>query len=309
LDVLQLTMEETNEHNEFKTLPRPLAVIGGVLLLFFALIFLWVGFGLAIGLRSEPSALKVIIAALSLYASVKLLVFSWRLLLNRPRPGGGLLSPFVLRVTGLFMVLLPIAGFFTGWYEASSSRLWPNVFQGVVYIFAGGGLILLARVRSKHLTSPNTATNASTNRIQEVLSRLKQKYRITDTWSGEKGEFKVSGIDDTLYIDFLSCNHFILHNNCSWHEHFMDQSGNLYGRDGSYTLEEFLVGLFTGTIQITVKYRGDTPVAQEVGFVGEGEFVGIHHTSILRLKSFFKKTWYKKLEYKLDNKKLEGTTQ
>jgi hypothetical protein len=141
-------MEDANEHTEFKTLPRPLAIIGGVLLLFFALIFLWVGLGLAIGLRSEPSALKAIIAALSIYAWIKLLVFSWRLILNRPSPRGGLLSPFVLRVTGLFMVLLPMAGFFTGWYETSSSRLWPHVFQALVYIFVGGALILLARART-----------------------------------------------------------------------------------------------------------------------------------------------------------------
>ena len=301
-------MEDANEHTEFKTLPRPLAIIGGVLLLLFALIFLWVGLGLAIGLRSEPSALKAIIAALSLYTLIRLLVFSWRLILNRPRPGGGLLSPFALRVTGLFMVLLPMAGFFTGWYEASSPRLWLNVFGGVVYIFAGGALILLARARSKHLASTNAFTNASLNRIQEILSRLKQKYPITDTWSGEKGEFKVSGIDDTFYIDFLSRDNCILSNNYSWHEHFIGQSGDLLGLDGPYSLEEFLDGLFKGTIQIIVKYRGDIPVAQEVGFVGEGEFEGIHHTSILRLKSFFKRRWYKKLEYKVDNKQLEGTT-
>ena len=161
--------------------------------------------------------------------------------------------------------------------------------------------------REKRREKEGWAEETMIDQVKEMLSRLKEKYPITDTWSGEKGEFKVSGIDDTFYVDFLSRDHCTLHNNHSWHEHFIEWGGEPYGRGGHYSLEDFLDGLFTGFIQIRVKYRGNTPVGHEVGFVGEGGFEGIRHTSILRLKSFFKSAWFKKLEYKLDNKQLEGT--
>ena len=97
------------------------------------------------------------------------------------------------------------------------------------------------------------------DKIKELLSRLKDKYPITDTWSGQQGELKMDGVDDTFYIH-VSPDHCILSTN-SWHEHFRDQWGVPYGLDGPYNLEEFLDGLFTGTIQIMVKYRGKTPLA------------------------------------------------
>ncbi len=140
--------------------------------------------------------------------------------------------------------------------------------------------------------------------IKGILSRLKAKYPITDAWSEEEGEFKVSGIDDTFYITFLSCDHFILSNNYSWHEHFVERAGDIYWLDGPYSLEEFLNGLFMGTIQIIVKYRGNTFIAHAVGILKEGNVEVIRQTYLFRLKSLFARRWSKQLQYKLGDKHL-----
>jgi hypothetical protein len=148
-----------------------------------------------------------------------------------------------------------------------------------------------------------------TDHVKHILSGLKTKYPITDTWSGEKGEFKVSGIDDTFYIDFLSCDHCSLSNYYSWHEHFIERLGEPYARGGHFSLEEFLDGLFAGVIQIKVKYRGNTPVAHQVRGLRGGRIETIRWTKLLRLESFFKKRWYKELEYNITNKQLNETTK
>jgi hypothetical protein len=138
--------------------------------------------------------------------------------------------------------------------------------------------------------------------IKHILSGLKSKYPITDTWSGEKGEFKVSGIDDTFYFDFLSNDHCILFNKDSWHEHFIERLGEPYGRGGHFSLEDFLDGLFSGAIRVKVKYRGNTPVAHQVGVLRDGRIETIRWTKMLRWKSLFQKRWYKELDYNLANK-------
>jgi hypothetical protein len=133
------------------------------------------------------------------------------------------------------------------------------------------------------------------DRIKKLLSRLKDKYPITDIWSGEQGEFKLDGVEDTFYLH-VSPDHCFLSTN-SWHEHFRDQWGVPFGLDGPYSLEEFLDGLFTGNIQIMVKYRGKTPIGHQVAFVRNGRIEVIHQTAIL-LPLFWRKKWFKKLEYK-----------
>jgi hypothetical protein len=54
------------------------------------------------------------------------------------------MSPTALRVIAICMLLLPIAGFFTGYYRKMG---FVAVFQAVMYFFGFLGLLKLARKR------------------------------------------------------------------------------------------------------------------------------------------------------------------
>jgi len=175
-----------------------------------------------------------------------------------------------------------------------------NATQIFVCLLLAGAAIYLANTRFKQSASIYSPTgvwhqdnsrlstqdrDAETviNRIQETLSLLKRKYPIADSWSGDQGKFTVGGIDDVFYLT-VSTGQCILSTD-SWHEHFEWQSGVLYGLDGAYSLEEFLDGLFSGTIQILVEYRGETPVGQQVLVLRGEEVIPTHHTILLLLFS------------------------
>jgi hypothetical protein len=68
-----------------------------------------------------------------------------RLVLGRPNQGGGLFSPFALRVLAWLCLALPIAGIFTGLYQEKGATAF---VQAAVYVAAFFGLTRLARERS-----------------------------------------------------------------------------------------------------------------------------------------------------------------
>jgi len=74
-------MDYSRNRNWLAMVPR---ILGGLFVFTLGFIFLRVGLGLAMGLISEPNAIKAIIVIISLYTSVRLMVYSWRLILNRP---------------------------------------------------------------------------------------------------------------------------------------------------------------------------------------------------------------------------------
>jgi hypothetical protein len=286
-------------------------ILGGLLVFFIGFVFLWTGLGLAIGFISEPNVLKAIIIILSLYISIRLMFCSWRLILNRPRQDDGLLYPAEWWAVGIIFLSLAVFSLFVEGVNAQ---------QSIFGLLLVGVAIYFATVRSKHLTSTNSITGKrpyddsrlSTqsrqtetviSRIQENLFLLRRKYPIVETWFGNQGKFTVSGIDDTFYLN-VSPDHCILSTD-SWHEHFQEQSGILYGMDGTYSFEEFLDGLFKGTIQILVKYRGKTRVGQEV-LILQGEEVVAAHRTIVLLPLFWRKKSVRKLVYRPINKKEGG---
>jgi hypothetical protein len=301
-------MEPSDNHHRLAMLLR---VLGGLLVFFIGFIFLWVGLGSATGLISEPSAVKAIIIILSLYISVRLLLCSWRLIFNRPAQRDDLLYPVEWWAVGIIFLSLAVFSFFTEGVNAT---------QIVSRLLIVGAAIYLAAVRSKHLASANSPirkrqsddSRSSTqdrqsetviSRIQETFFLLRRKYPIVETWFGNQGKFTVSGIDDTFYLN-VSPDHCILSTD-SWHEHFQEQSGILYGMDGTYSFEEFLDGLFKGTIQILVKYRGTTRVGQQV-LILQGEEVVAAHRTIVLLPLFWRKKSVRKLVYRPINKKEGG---
>jgi hypothetical protein len=125
------------------------------------------------------------------------------------------------------------------------------------------------------------------HKVKEAITRLKQNYPITVKSFRDEIELHVAGVQETFHLS-VSRRECILFVD-AWHEHF-DTVDDLVG---------FLEGLFTGHMQIVVKYRGKTPVAHRVRVVHDGKDHVVSWTgSLLCLFLFWRKKSYKTLDYK-----------
>lgn len=121
--------------------PRYVAFLGGVVFAVLGLLMLGVGVGLGNGLLFEWSISLAVLALITLLAAVKLLLLSWLLLLNRPRPEGGFLSPISLWTLGVFWSLIPMVGFFSGAFSEGSPKRYLAMAQAFAYLAIAGTLI------------------------------------------------------------------------------------------------------------------------------------------------------------------------
>jgi hypothetical protein len=87
---------------------------------------------------------------------VWLLSLSRRLILNRPRSTGGLLSPLALRFIGALLILGPIAAAVSGALFAEGAERWWRIIQACIYFLAGLRLFQLAAVRSRLAVEDDT---------------------------------------------------------------------------------------------------------------------------------------------------------
>jgi hypothetical protein len=127
-------------------LPRWIQVPVGILLALFALFcaFAAIDMVLLAGIKSSPSPiLAVAVVLILLLACYWVLVKCFRLVTGR-QTRGGLLGPTVLRVVAVFLLIIPVAGFFTGYYREMGPLA---IFQAVMYVFGFFGLRQLARKR------------------------------------------------------------------------------------------------------------------------------------------------------------------
>ncbi len=92
-------------------------IVAGIVVLFGAGMLLLLGVGCALGAldgrRLPLAACAALCGAGTLFAGNAAV----RLLFNRPRAGGGLLSGFVLRLCGLYVAAVPVA-----WLAASAEK-------------------------------------------------------------------------------------------------------------------------------------------------------------------------------------------
>lgn len=129
-------------HQE-KELPRWVQVSAGLVLGVFALscAFAAVEFLL---LAPKPTAVLGIVAvSILLLGCLWVLAKCLRLVTGRKHKGG-LLGPTMLRVVSIFVLVMPVAGFFTGYYRKMGVLA---IFQAVMYFFGFLGLRALARDR------------------------------------------------------------------------------------------------------------------------------------------------------------------
>jgi hypothetical protein len=138
-------------------LPRWVQVPVGILLALFALFcaFAAIDVVLLAGIKNSPSpGLAVAVVLILLAACFWVLVKCFRLVTGRKKRGG-LLGPTALRVVAVFLLIIPLAALFTGYYvegTAVFTTMGPlAIFQAVMYVFGFFGLRALARKREASL--------------------------------------------------------------------------------------------------------------------------------------------------------------
>ena len=120
--------------------------------LLFAPIFVFTVGSISIFLKEPTTAISVtsmyLFAGAMLCASLMLLIMNIKMMLGvSPAPNG--FSPITLRVGGVFLFILPIAGFFTGHYEQVGYAAIP---QAVFYLWCCFSLFKLAKSKAAKIS-------------------------------------------------------------------------------------------------------------------------------------------------------------
>jgi amino acid transporter len=130
------------EHQE-KELPRWVQVPVGLVLGLFTLLCGLASLSLLLVPNKQSPILAVVVGLVLLLGYLWVLEKCFRLLTGRKHKGG-LMTPNTLRVVSFFMLVLPIAGLFTGYYREMGAVA---IFQAVMYFSGFLGLRALARKR------------------------------------------------------------------------------------------------------------------------------------------------------------------
>lgn len=121
---------------------------------------------------------------------------------------------------------------------------------------------------------------------QTAAEEIGRKFRLTTTPEKKGIGLKFDGIAEKFTLLWLN-DEFILFT-AAWHEHFGCVS----------EIAEFFGGLFSGTVQIVVKYRGKTPVGHQVQVIENGETQVVSRVGSL-FPLFWRKKTFKRIEYRL----------
>jgi membrane associated rhomboid family serine protease len=129
-------------HQE-RELPRWIQVPVGLVLGLFTLLCGLASLSLLLVPNKQSPVLAVVVGLVLLLGCLWVLEKCFRLLTGRKRKGG-LMTPNTLRVVSFFMLVIPVAGLFTGYYREMGAVA---IFQAVMYFFGFLGLRALARKR------------------------------------------------------------------------------------------------------------------------------------------------------------------
>jgi len=126
-----------------RELPRWVQVPVGLVLGLFTLLCGFASLSLLLVPNKQSPVLAVLVGVVLLLGCLWVLEKCFRLLTGRKRKGG-LMTPNTLRVVSFCMLVLPIAGLFTGYYREMGAVA---ILQAVMYFFGFLGLRALARKR------------------------------------------------------------------------------------------------------------------------------------------------------------------
>jgi hypothetical protein len=142
--VIQRSREDDSALNPpERQVPRWVQVLMGLIVGTFTLLCAFASLPLLMTPPEAAPILGVVVGFFLILGCLWVLEKCVRLITGRKNKGG-LMSPTALRVIAICMLLLPIAGFFTGY---SRKMGFVAVFQAVMYFFGFLGLLKLARKR------------------------------------------------------------------------------------------------------------------------------------------------------------------
>lgn len=120
--------------------------------------------------------------------------------------------------------------------------------------------------------------------IARALAKIKDMYCFSTTSEGNEVHIDVRGLERAFRLS-ISPKYQMVYTD-TWHEHYDDPDD----------LARFLEGLFSGNIQIVVKFRGKTPVGHQAQIMQDGKpFVTSWIGAIA--SPFWRRKSYKRFEY------------
>lgn len=150
------TMEEQPhiEHRE-KELPRWVQVSAGLVLGVSTLLCAFAALEFLLLAPKPTAVLGIVAVSILVLGCLWVLAKCLRLVTGRKHKGG-LLGPTMLRVVAIFLLVIPVAGLFTGYYRDMGALA---IFQAVMYFFGFLGLRALARKREARESQTNEPEN------------------------------------------------------------------------------------------------------------------------------------------------------
>lgn len=138
-------------------LPRWVRIPAGLILGLFTLLCALASFALLFTPNKRLPLIAIPVVLLLVLGCVWVLAKCFRLITGR-KTRGGLMSPLALRTVSYFLLILPIVGFFTGYFREKGALA---IFQAVAYFFGFLGLQSLARKRAAEKTEQKESRNSS----------------------------------------------------------------------------------------------------------------------------------------------------
>ena len=139
------TPEQEPPENEIPEvdLPRWVQVPAGLTLAFVTLACGFASASMLIVPNAKSPVFTFVVGSILLLACLWVFEKCFRLLTGR-KNRGGLMTPNTLRVVSLFILAVPVAGLFTGYYRKMGAIA---ILQAMIYFFSFLGLHALARKR------------------------------------------------------------------------------------------------------------------------------------------------------------------
>jgi hypothetical protein len=136
--------------------------------------------------------------------------------------------------------------------------------------------------------------NRMSDRDAQAIQRLQQKYAVAVTQTEKGFGLQFPGVSESFELSTAHGEFTVF--TADWHEHFPD----------IMALEGFLDGLFSGTVEIVISYRGKTPVGHQVRVQGDGGARVVSRTGSL-IPLFWRTKTHKTLRYTNANKAMQAT--
>jgi hypothetical protein len=141
LSPLHISGVKNLDHYQEKEIGRWIAVPAGILLGLIALLCLFGSVTLFLDQPAGDRFFGLTVGVILVLGCVWVLDKAVRMVIGS-RGKGGLLAPMTLRVIAVLFLLLPLAGFFTGYF---SEKGWLAILQAIGSLAIFAGLVLLSR--------------------------------------------------------------------------------------------------------------------------------------------------------------------